>query len=149
MDKIDEKILKLIEHNGRMSYQAIGDAVGMSRVAARKRMDKLERSGVIEGYRTVICREDDCVVFISIDIIPSHMEEVVDYLSGLGSIVKRIMVTAKKSYSIHVEAVSESPEELKDLAIRIDNDCCDFIKDTKIIGVKEIVRDSYRRVEGE
>ncbi len=35
MDAIDEKILELIEENARISYQDLGDAIGMSRVAAK------------------------------------------------------------------------------------------------------------------
>ncbi len=35
MDKIDEKILNLMKGNARISYQELGDAVGMSRVAAK------------------------------------------------------------------------------------------------------------------
>ena len=42
MDKKDERILDLLKGNARMSYQEIGKALGMSRVAAKKRVDKLE-----------------------------------------------------------------------------------------------------------
>ena len=36
MDGTDEKILELLKGNARMSYQELGDAIGMSRVAAKK-----------------------------------------------------------------------------------------------------------------
>ena len=35
MDKTDEKILELMKGNARISYQELGDQLGMSRVAAR------------------------------------------------------------------------------------------------------------------
>ena len=38
MDGTDKKLLDLIKGNARMSYQEIGDALGMSRVAAKKRV---------------------------------------------------------------------------------------------------------------
>ena len=57
MDKIDHAILEIIKDNARMSYSEIGKAVGLSRVAVKKRMDAMEESGVIRGYRAVIDEE--------------------------------------------------------------------------------------------
>ena len=54
MDKTDEKIINMLKGNARMSYQDIGDAIGMSRVAAKKRVQKLEKEGIIRGYNTCI-----------------------------------------------------------------------------------------------
>ena len=47
LDEKDEKILNLLRGNARMSWQEIGEAVGISRVAARKRVRKLEEAGII------------------------------------------------------------------------------------------------------
>ena len=57
MDQIDQKILELIKENARMSYSDIGKAVGISRVSAKKRMDSMEKAGVIRGYHTIIDEE--------------------------------------------------------------------------------------------
>ena len=54
MDKIDRTILELIKDNARMSYSEIGKSAGISRVAVKKRMDAMEKAGVIRGYRAVI-----------------------------------------------------------------------------------------------
>ena len=54
MDRTDRKILDILEENGRMSFQNIGDALGISRVAAKKRVAKLEESGIIRGYHAEI-----------------------------------------------------------------------------------------------
>ena len=50
MDRTDEKILDLLKGNARMSFQELGNALGMSRVAAKKRVTKLEKAGIIHGY---------------------------------------------------------------------------------------------------
>ena len=42
MDRTDEKILDLLKGDARMSFQELGDAIGMSRVAAKKRVRKLD-----------------------------------------------------------------------------------------------------------
>ena len=83
MDKIDHAILEIIKDNARMSYSEIGKAVGLSRVAVKKRMDAMEASGVIRGYRAVIDEEkvlEGIRYTIDIEVIPEHYREVVKVL---------------------------------------------------------------------
>ena len=83
MDKIDHAILEIIKDNARMSYSEIGKAVGLSRVAVKKRMDAMEESGVIRGYRAVIDEEkvlEGIRYTIDIEVIPEHYREVVKVL---------------------------------------------------------------------
>lgn len=85
MDKIDHAILEIIKDNARMSYSEIGKAVGLSRVAVKKRMDAMEASGVIRGYRAVI--DEDKVLegiryTIDIEVIPEQYREVVKVLQA-------------------------------------------------------------------
>ena len=85
MDKIDHAILELIKDNARMSYSEIGKAVGLSRVAVKKRMDAMEASGVIRGYRAVIDEEkvlEGIRYTIDIEVIPEQYREVVKVLQA-------------------------------------------------------------------
>ena len=85
MDKIDHAILELIRDNARMSYSEIGKAVGLSRVAVKKRMDAMEASGVIRGYRAVIDEEkvlEGIRYTIDIEVIPEQYREVVKVLQA-------------------------------------------------------------------
>ncbi len=80
MDQIDQKILELIRENARMSYSDIGKAVGISRVSAKKRMDSMEKAGVIGGYHTVIDEEKargGLRYIIDIEAIPEEYASVV------------------------------------------------------------------------
>ncbi|KXB05464.1 hypothetical protein AKJ50_00925 [candidate division MSBL1 archaeon SCGC-AAA382A13] len=43
MDDTDKKILQLLQKNGRMPLSKIGEKIGMSHVAVRKRMKKLQK----------------------------------------------------------------------------------------------------------
>jgi len=43
MDEIDLEILKLLEHNGRLSHEEIGKLVHISRPAVHQRVAKLEK----------------------------------------------------------------------------------------------------------
>ena len=50
LDAIDRRILRLLSADGRSSYQAIADEVGLSRPAVMERVKHLEEGGYITGY---------------------------------------------------------------------------------------------------
>ena len=52
MDNTDERILDIMKGSARISFQELGDKLGISRVAAMKRVRKLEEEGVIRQYNT-------------------------------------------------------------------------------------------------
>ena len=54
LDETDQKILRLLIQNARMSYSEIGQQIGISRVAVKMRVQTLEKKGIIEEYTTVI-----------------------------------------------------------------------------------------------
>ena len=51
MDAIDRKILQILSHDGRIANIELADRVGLSPSACLRRVQELERSGVIRGYR--------------------------------------------------------------------------------------------------
>lgn len=54
IDQIDEKILRILVRDGRISNLALADRVGLSPSACLRRVQELERRGVISGYRAVV-----------------------------------------------------------------------------------------------
>jgi DNA-binding Lrp family transcriptional regulator len=50
MDEIDHRIVALLRENARRSFQDIGERVALSAPAVKRRVDRLERGGVIRGY---------------------------------------------------------------------------------------------------
>jgi DNA-binding Lrp family transcriptional regulator len=50
IDDVDHKILARLIDNGRESYAAIGQAVGLSTAATKRRIDRLRDEGVIRRY---------------------------------------------------------------------------------------------------
>jgi DNA-binding Lrp family transcriptional regulator len=50
MDGIDGQIVALLRENARRSFQDIGKRVSLSAPAVKRRVDRLEREGVIRGY---------------------------------------------------------------------------------------------------
>jgi DNA-binding Lrp family transcriptional regulator len=54
MDAIDQRIVALLRENARRSFKDIGDAVHLTAPAVKRRVDRLERDGVILGYTAVV-----------------------------------------------------------------------------------------------
>lgn len=142
MDRTDEKILDMMKGNARISYQELGDAVGMSRVAVKKRVDKLVREGIIRGYNTYICRDDEITMLIDIITEADRIDTVLKYVSTRTAFIRQIFTTLKKNH-IHMVAVSDSTTDLKYLIDMIQKDCCDDIAELHCHVVKEVIKDVY------
>ena len=54
LDQIDEQIVALLRENARRSFQDIGSRVALSAPAVKRRVDRLEEAGVIQGYSAVL-----------------------------------------------------------------------------------------------
>jgi DNA-binding Lrp family transcriptional regulator len=54
LDELDEAVLRHLQRNGRATNYEVGEAVGLSPSAASRRIQALESSGAIRGYRARI-----------------------------------------------------------------------------------------------
>lgn len=54
LDQIDHQIVALLRENARRSFQDIGSRVSLSAPAVKRRVDRLEDAGVIQGYSAVL-----------------------------------------------------------------------------------------------
>ena len=142
MDNTDEKILDLLKGDARMSYQQLGDAIGMTRVAAKKRVMKLERDGIIRGYNTYIKRMDDVMMIIDIVTSPGKIDNVLQVLCNRTAFIRQIYKTTKENH-IHALAVSDDVSDLKYLTRIIQKQCGDDITEFHCHAVKEIIKDVY------
>lgn len=50
LDKLDRKILSVMQYDGRISNQSLAERVGLSPAACWRRVRTLEENGVIQGY---------------------------------------------------------------------------------------------------
>ena len=64
-DAINEKILRELTSNGRASNLELAERVGLSPSACLRRVQELERSGVIKGYRAVLDRSALGIGFVA------------------------------------------------------------------------------------
>jgi DNA-binding Lrp family transcriptional regulator len=54
MDPLDEQIVALLRHDARRSYRSIGEEVGLSPSAVKRRVDHLCAHGVVRGFTVVV-----------------------------------------------------------------------------------------------
>lgn len=57
LDSINSKILQILEKDGRISNTDLASQIGLSPSACLRRVQELEKTGVISGYRAVINRK--------------------------------------------------------------------------------------------
>ena len=57
MDAIDHQLIDLLRKNARTPFAELGRKVGLSAPAVHDRVNKLESSGIIRGYRAEIAPE--------------------------------------------------------------------------------------------
>ncbi len=71
IDDFDDKILRELSKDGRISNTELAQAIGLSPSACLRRVQELERSGIIKGYRAIIDRSSiggGFTVFVTIAI---------------------------------------------------------------------------------
>ncbi len=64
-DSKDDRILRELARDGRVSNTELADRVGLSPSACLRRVQELERTGVIKGYRAVLDRHATGAGFVA------------------------------------------------------------------------------------
>jgi DNA-binding Lrp family transcriptional regulator len=54
LDEVDRRIIALLRENAKLTFQQIGEQVALSATAVKRRVDRLERDGVIVGYTAIV-----------------------------------------------------------------------------------------------
>ncbi|MFG0887664.1 Lrp/AsnC family transcriptional regulator [Vibrio sp. CJQ_6] len=94
MDKFDERILRELQLDGRVSNVELAERVGLSPSATLRRVQELERRKVIKGYRAVLDKPQLNVGFVA-------------YVSiGLNNHTKK----SQRSFEEHVRFANEVVE---------------------------------------
>ncbi len=89
MDKIDEKILKNLLVDARLSARQLSLKLGLSTVTVLSRIKKLEKEKIIKGYTSVLNHEKlgyDLTAVIEIIAKKDKLVQVEDQLSGIENV---------------------------------------------------------------
>ena len=83
LDKIDLKIIHLLQKDAKMKIKEIADKLGMTNTPIFDRIKKLEKAGVITGYSATIDKEKVTVVNKCEKFIEDKPEEADSAVVGL------------------------------------------------------------------
>ncbi len=114
MDKIDKKILQMLQENARIPVKEIAKEVFLSSPAVSARIDRLSQSGLIKGYHMVIDREKlgyDVTAFISLEMEPSQKTDFYPFIKSCPNVLECSCITGQYSQLIKVAFRSTSELE--------------------------------------
>lgn len=109
MDPINRRILQQLSRDGRLANVELADRVGLSPSACLRRVQELERSGVIAGYRAVLDLEKrgiGFIAYVSVGLsthVKSALEDFEGTIARSPEVVECHNVTGAIEYLLRVE----------------------------------------------
>jgi Lrp/AsnC family transcriptional regulator for asnA, asnC and gidA len=79
IDKMNKKILNILQRNGRMTYKEVAKKIDRAQSTVRDRIGIMEEDGVIKGYTVVINKKKaglDCYAMIRCKLDPAKLEPI-------------------------------------------------------------------------
>ena len=116
MDDRDRRIVGLLERDARLSYGDIGERVGLAASSVHDRVRKLERAGIITGYRAEIDLAEagfPITAIVSLALRPNSPADVPARISEFPLVESCYSVAGDNSYALVVRA--PSTKDLEDL----------------------------------
>jgi len=110
IDQINDRILHELTRDGRISNIDLADRVGLSPSACLRRVQELERSGIIKGYRAVLNRDAmgaGFVAYVSVGLnshTKASQEAFERSISRSPEVVECHNITGSVEYLLRVEA---------------------------------------------
>jgi Lrp/AsnC family transcriptional regulator, leucine-responsive regulatory protein len=107
-DALDRRIIAELQADARLTNVELAKKVGLSPSPCLRRVKRLEKAGVIEGYRGLLTRERvglGMTVFISIKIEGHASEGADDFVSAVSAMAEVIsfhLVSGETDYLLEV-----------------------------------------------
>lgn len=109
MDKIDKKLITLLQQNARMPLKALAEKVFLSSPAVSARIERLEKEEIIEGYEVKINQLKlgyHITAFINLEVAPVQKPEFYPFIKSCPNVVECNCVTG--TYSMLLKVVFPS-----------------------------------------
>jgi Lrp/AsnC family transcriptional regulator, leucine-responsive regulatory protein len=149
MDKIDITILKLLQKNDRTTASEISKEVKLSIPALSERLKKLEASGIIEQYTTILnprkLKKDlTAMMFISLER-PKFTEKFIESVQGEDEILECHYLAGDFDYILKI--ITENTYTLESLLNRIKS--VQGVQKTRTIVVLSTVKNKFSIIPGD
>ncbi len=125
MVRISEKdlmIIKILERDARTPYTHIARELGVTEAAVRKRVRKLEKAGIIRGYRAVIDPKKlgyNVVALIGFDVDPEHYVDALSKVKAFPEV--RRMFSTTGDHMVMIECWFRDSDELVTFVRRLES----------------------------
>jgi Lrp/AsnC family leucine-responsive transcriptional regulator len=122
LDKIDKKILNLLQVNARLSNQDMADEVGLSPSACLRRFKSLENSGIILGYKPILNTKKlglDMTVLLQVSVDKHSPEQFASFekaVAKLPNVVECLLLTGQ-SADYQLRVVVKDLEQYQDILL--------------------------------
>jgi Lrp/AsnC family leucine-responsive transcriptional regulator len=106
-DDLDQKILRLLQRNGKLTYEEIGALVDRSPSTIRDRIKKLEENKTILGYSAIVNQERVGInsdAYIAADVPPDKSQTAIASLFSMENISEILRVTGERRIMFRVRA---------------------------------------------
>ncbi len=113
MDAIDLKLLSLLQQNARMPLKQLAQQVYLSSPATAARLERLEREGVISGYRAEVNLKKlgfPVIAFINLELHPDQKPEFYPFICSHPNVLECSCVTGH--FAMHIKVAFDSTENL-------------------------------------
>ncbi len=114
-DSIDRKLIRALRDDGRMSLADLAQHVGLSPTPCKRRLTRLEESGLISGYTAKIDRKVagfGITAFVSVELEQQQGDGILEFqkkVSHFEEVVTGSLMTGSQDFLL--EVVVESLEE--------------------------------------
>ncbi len=107
MDNLDLEILDILKKNSRIGLKEIAESVHLSQPAIAKRIQKMEDSGAIAQYTTILSdqyfdRTLHCITSLKLSGTKLNEEEFRDYVRVKDEIISCHCVTGEYEYMLFI-----------------------------------------------
>ena len=113
MDQIDKQLLLMLQENARVPLKQLADKVYLSSPAAAARIARLEKQGIIKGYRTEIDWLKlgyHIMAFINLEVAPDQKKEFYPFIQECPNVIECNCVTG--NYSMLIKVCFQSTMDL-------------------------------------
>ena len=130
LDKIDKKILTILQHNGRITNSSLAKQIGLSPPAVLERVKRLENTGVIDKYAAILDRKQaGYSVQTIVMVCLSHHQ-----IQSLQNVIERL---TQMEEVLEVHQLTGDVDFLLKVAVRDMQSYTDFVN-TKLSGIPGI-----------
>ena len=121
MDKIDKKLITLLQQNARMPLKALAEKVFLSSPAVPARIERLEKEQIISGYEAKVNQFKlgyHITAFINLDVMPTQKPEFYPYIEKCPNVMECNCVTG--DYSMLLKVCFHTTQELDQFINQLD-----------------------------